>query len=215
MVLATIFAVIFALLFGLAFTFYGLRVFLVMLPVWGFFAGYWIGAQFVSLFTGAGFLGSGVGFVVGLAVGIAFAILSYQIFEFGVVVVTAVFGIAVGTGLMQALGFDSGIAVALGALVIAVLVAWLLFRYDQDRYLVVVMTALGGASLLVAGGLLILGRISTDQIIDAGNTLGPILRDSWLWLLVWLVLAAVGILVQVRTNREFDWRKNDLVQGWS
>lgn len=37
--LSTLFVVLFAVVLGLAFCFAGYRVFLVMLPIWGFFAG--------------------------------------------------------------------------------------------------------------------------------------------------------------------------------
>ena len=213
--LATIFVVIFGVLMGLIFTFFGLRVFLVLLPVWGFFAGFWLGAQASALVLGSGFVDSSTGLLVGLVLGIICAILSYRIFEFGVVLVTAVFGIALGTGVLQALGLDSGWLVVIGGLIIAVVLAWLLFRYDIDRYLIMVLTALGGASLLVGTGLLVFERISLDQVLTSGSAIGPILSDSWIWSLVWLAVAIAGIAVQLRAHRGFDFRKHDLVQGWS
>lgn len=213
--LALIFAIIIAVLLGLAFTFYGLRVFLVLLPVWGFFGGFWLGAQGVSLFLGEGFLATVTGIVAGLVLGIIFAFLSYLIFELGVALVTAAFGVALGTGLMQALGLDSGLLVAIVALLIAVALVWVLYRFRLDRYLVIVVTSLGGASLLVAALLLALGRITLDEMVAAGNALAPVLANSWVWLLLWLGLAVVGVVVQIRAHKGFDFSKNDLVQGWS
>lgn len=213
--LVTIAAIIIGLMLGVAFTFYGLRVFLVLLPVWGFFSGFWLGAQAVTLWLGQGFLATASAIVAGLALGILFAILSYLIFELGVALVTAAFGVALGTGIMQALGLDTGILVAIISIAIAFLLVLLLHRFDLDRYLVIGITALGGASLLVAAGLLTFGQISLDQLQDAGNALGPILRHSWFWGLLWLGLAAAGIFVQIRAHGDYDFRKNDLVQGWS
>ena len=43
--LSILFISLFALILGLAFCFAGYRVFLVMLPIWGFFAGFWLGAM--------------------------------------------------------------------------------------------------------------------------------------------------------------------------
>ena len=165
--LITILAVIFGLAMGLAFTFYGLRVFLVMIPVWGFFAGYWLGALGVSLILGEGFLASSTSFLVGMATAVAVALL------------------------------------------------WVLHRYSYDRYLVIVITSLGGASLLVAAALILVGRIQVNEVVTSGNALSPILNDSSLWMVAWLLLAAVGIFAQIRAHRGFDFTKHDLVQGWS
>lgn len=213
--LALIFAITIAVLFGLALTFYGLRVFLVLLPVWGFFAGFWLGAQGVALILGEGFLATITGILAGTALGIIIGVLSYMIFAAGITLVTAVFGVALTTGILQALGMDSGVIVVMVALVVAAILVYLLFRYRLDRYLVIVVTALGGASLLAMALLLGLGRVTLDQLLVAGNALGPVLRDSWIWLLVWLGVAAVGVAFQIRAHKEFDFEKHDLVQGWS
>ena len=46
-----------AIAIGAAFAFYGFRVFLILLPIWGFFAGFLLGAGVMdSLFPDAGFL---------------------------------------------------------------------------------------------------------------------------------------------------------------
>jgi hypothetical protein len=212
--LATIFAAVLAVGLGLAFTFYGLRLFLVLLPVWGFFAGFWLGAQGVALILGQGFLATVTSILVGSVLGILFGVLSYMIFGAGVTLVTAVVGVVLTTGILQALGFDSGVVVVMLALLVAAILVYLLFRYRLDRYLIIVLTALGGASLLESALLLGLGRVTLDQMLAAGNALGPVLRDSWLWLLVWLGVAAVGVVFQIRAHRGFDFSKDDLVQGW-
>ena len=61
--LAAITLALFAVLLGAAFCFAGYRFFLVMLPIWGFFGGFWIGAT-VGIF-GAGLLGAVVGRTLG------------------------------------------------------------------------------------------------------------------------------------------------------
>ena len=54
------FTVIVAALFiaalGAALCFFGYRVFLVLLPIIGFFAGFWLGAEVVSIIFGTGYL---------------------------------------------------------------------------------------------------------------------------------------------------------------
>ena len=41
-----------AIAIGMAFAFYGFRVFLILLPIWGFFAGFLLGANGVSYILG-------------------------------------------------------------------------------------------------------------------------------------------------------------------
>jgi hypothetical protein len=52
-VLAVFLAALFALLLGLALCFGGYRFFLVMLPIFGFFAGFWLGAEATTLIFGS------------------------------------------------------------------------------------------------------------------------------------------------------------------
>lgn len=213
--LATLFIVLFGLVMGLALTFYGMRVFLVLLPVWGFFAGFWLGAQLAAMLLGEAFLASNTGLLSGLVLGVVFGFIAYFRFELGVALVVATFAMNLANGILQGLGYeDTGVVMGLILLAVAVLVVWALIRFKFDRYLIIVITALAGASVLVATGLLFFGGLSTAELVAAGNTLGPILRASWLWSLAWLVLAALGVIGQLRMHRNFDFTMHDLVDGW-
>ena len=68
---------ILAILLGLAALFAGYRLFLLLLPIWGFFAGFFIGATAITLLLGDSFLVTVTGWVVGFILGLIFAILSY------------------------------------------------------------------------------------------------------------------------------------------
>jgi hypothetical protein len=65
------------LLFGLAVAYGGYRLFLILLPIWGFFFGFGLGAQTLQAIFGVGFLSTISSWVVGLIVGLIFAVLSY------------------------------------------------------------------------------------------------------------------------------------------
>ncbi len=82
--LSVLFVALFALIVGLAFCFAGYRVFLVMLPIWGFFAGFWLGAEVTTLLFGSGFLATTTGWVIGFVVGLLGAVLSYLLYFLGV-----------------------------------------------------------------------------------------------------------------------------------
>lgn len=213
--LSIILAVILALLLGIAFCFLGIRTFLVLLPVWAFFAGFWLGAVLTNYVLAQGFLGTATGIIAGLVVGGIFAALAYFKFPIGVALLTGVFAAAVANGILQALGVQSGALVAVAVLAVAALVVWILFRYEGDRIVIMVVTALGGASLLMLVPLLPLGRVTLEQLRNSGSIIAPVLNDSWLWILAWIVLAVAGFLVQWRTSRNYRFETHDLVTGWS
>ena len=65
------------ILFGLAVCFVGYRLFLVLLPIWGFVFGLVLGAQTIQALFGEAFLATVTSWVVGFIVGGIFAVLSY------------------------------------------------------------------------------------------------------------------------------------------
>ena len=52
-----------AMLFGLAVVFYGYKLFLILLPVWGFFFGFFLGAETIHFLFSQSFLGTVTGWV--------------------------------------------------------------------------------------------------------------------------------------------------------
>lgn len=210
-----ILASLLALALGIAFCFLGIRTFLVFLPVWAFFAGFWLGARLSSFILEQGFLGTFNGILAGLVVGTIFAIIAYLKFPVGIALVAGAFAAAVANGILQALGLTTGVGVALAVLAAALLVVWALFRFEWDRILVMAITALGGASLLLLSPMLLLGRVSLAQLRESGSAIAPIISDSWWWLLAWLALAAAGLYFQWRTSHDYMFTTHDLVTGWS
>jgi hypothetical protein len=70
-------------------------------------------------------------------------------------------------------------------------------------YIVIVNSALGGASLAVAGLLTLMGTITvmelangaTVAVVDEARFQGA----GWLWVLLWIIVAVVGIFFQVQS----------------
>jgi hypothetical protein len=212
--LATITLALFAVLLGAAFLLAGYRFFLVMLPIWGFFGGLWLGAYTVTLIFGTGFLATTTGLVVGVVVGIIGAVLSYLFYLVGVVIIAAALGGALGSGIMGALGFDPGLVTAIVAIVSALVAVALTLLLNLQKYVIIVLTAIAGAALVVLSGMLAFGQVTLAELQAGGNLLQPIFQGSWFWGLVWLVLAVVGVVVQIRANRTYVFTKEMYVEGW-
>ena len=176
---------IIALAVGAGFCFYGFKFFLILLPLWAFVAGFATGAQAMSVLFGDGFLATVTGWVIGFLTGAVFAVISYLWFWAAVVLLGAAVGYQLGVGAMALINLHGFGAVAVGTIVLGV-----------PRALVVALTALGGSATMVAGALLIIGRVKPDALGD--GIVGAIIYDNILWLLVFAVVAALGIVWQLR-----------------
>ena len=210
-----ILASLLALALGIAFCFLGIRTFLVFLPVWAFFAGFWLGALVTNFTLRQGFLGTTNGILAGFVLGTIFAVIAYLKFPLGIALVSSAFAAAITNGILQVIGLQPGIAIAIAVMAAAIIVVWALFRFEWDRILIMAITALGGASLLLLAPILLMGRVTLSQLQASGSAIAPIVTDSWWWLAAWLVLAAVGYTVQRRTSYDFMFTTHDLVNGWS
>ena len=212
--LATVTLALFAVLLGVAFCFAGYRFFLVMLPIWGFFGGFWIGAYTVSLILGGGFLATTTGLVVGFVVGIIGAVLSYLFYLVGVAIIAASFGGALGSGVMGALGFDPGLIMAIVTIVSGLIAAGLTLLLNLQKYVIIILTAVAGAVLIVLAGMLVFGQVSIADLQTGGNFIQPIFQGSWFCGVVWLVLAIAGAILQIRANRTYAFTREMYVEGW-
>jgi len=210
----TILVALFALVLGGFFLLWGYRIFLVMLPIWGFFAGFWLGAQTTSLLFGAGFLATTTGWVVGFVAGLIFALLSYFFYLFGVALIAAAVGAALVSGFLGLFGLGTGLIGLVLALIGAVVLAGVTIIFNLQKYVIILITAIGGANALILSVLLLFGRVSIDDLSAAGSAIRPVLQDSWFWAVVWIALAVVGVVYQIRTNRTFIFEKEDHIEGW-
>jgi hypothetical protein len=64
------------------------------------------------------------------------------------------------------------------------------------------------------GSLLLLGQVALSDVSTAGTAIQPVLQESWLWVILWAVLAIAGFVVQIRANRTFAFSKQDYRVGW-
>jgi hypothetical protein len=92
------------------------------------------------------------------------------------------------------------------ALIGAIIFAVGALMLNLPIYIVIVNSALAGASLAIAGLLTIFGTIEVVELAN-GAALAVVNETklgsaSWLWVLAWLVLAGAGIYYQLRSVDE-------------
>lgn len=188
---------------GVAFLVAGYRLFHVLLPIWSFFVGLWLGAQAITLLLGQPFLESAAGWLVGIATGLILAALSYLFFAIGVVLLGASFGAWFGASMMLLLGISTSFISNMATIITAIIFAALTVFLDIKKHLIIAITAMVGSSAIVTAALLITGTTTMDSFQLSGNLLRPVLNTSAFWLIGWLLLAVAGIAVQERTTRGF------------
>jgi hypothetical protein len=212
--LQTIVGALLALGLGALLVFFGRRVILVLLPVFGFFAGFWIGAEFMQLLLGTGFLGTISGWALGIILALIGAVLSYVFFPIGIALLCGAFAASLLTGFLRWLGIEVNWLLALIGLIVGFVIAWLAFWRKWDSWIVMGLTALGGGMLMALGLAWLFGQITTEQIRAMGDAVNPLLTASPWWLLLVAGLAVAGFIVQMRRELRFQYQQYDYVEVW-
>jgi Domain of unknown function (DUF4203) len=180
---------------GLAWAFYGLKAFLILLPIWAFFIGALLGASWVQELLGDGFFSTVTSWVVAIIFGLFLAVISYLWYTGAVLLLGFTIGYTLGAGLMSAIGLTEIMPLIIGVIIGAV-VAIGFFVLGMPLVLVIVATAIGGAVAATNGALLLLGRIQLEDI-DSGLSEG-LLKDGAIGIVVAIAIAVAGALYQMR-----------------
>src|SRR5215204_4545908 len=111
-----------AILIGAVFCFRGYFAMRIIIPIWGAFAGFVLGAGLVST-AGDEFLSTALSWIVGIAVGLVFGLIAYIYYSVAVIIGMTAIGFVLGTTLMAALGVTWSWLVILVGVVGAVMLA--------------------------------------------------------------------------------------------
>ena len=187
---------ILAILAGGAMLFAGQFVLRIVLPIWGFFAGFAFGAGLFAELADERFLGTVLGWVSGFVFALIFAVFAYFYYAVAVVLAMAAFGFAIGSGLVVALGIDwNWVAVLVGVAIGAVLGLVAVFG-NMPMIVLAVLSSIAGAVSVVAGLMLLVGSLNSADFTRSGFT--DAVDAGWGWYLLLLALALVGIVAQTR-----------------
>ena len=187
-------------LFGLLLAFFGYRLFLLLLPVWGFFFGLALGADTIQwLLPGTGFLTTVTSWVVGFVVGAIFAVLSYLFYLFAVAVIAGSLGYIVTAVILYALGMSPGFLVWIISIIVAVAVIFVTFKFNLQKWVIIIATSILGAAVTF-GTFILLFNPAANFL---ANPVKVALQSSWFLMLLFIVMAVAGIVVQYRQNKNF------------
>lgn len=197
-----------ALLTGAVFCFRGYLAMRLVIPLWGAFAGFMVGAGLVS--GDAGFLGNALGWFVGFGLAIVFGLIAYLYYEVSVVIGMMGIGFVLGTSLMVAFGVSWSWLIVLSGVVMAVALAFVAIAGDLPMVLLTVLTALAGSSVIVAGLMLLFGTFDAEDFSIGMTT--EYVADDWWWFVIYGGLVVGGIVAQFT---DVDRRRESLREAWS
>jgi hypothetical protein len=192
-----------ALLLGLVICFGGYRLFLFLLPIWGFFFGFALGAQTMQALFGVQFAATVTSWVVGFAVGAVFALLAYLFYAIAVAILAGSIGYALGAGFMHLIGLNFGLVVWLVGIAVGVVVIIATFYFNIQKYVIIAATAIGGAGVIIGtlmfgvGGVAVVSKLFENPVRLA-------LQGSPIWTILFLILAVAGIVLQIIHTRDWE-----------
>jgi hypothetical protein len=191
-----------AMLYGSVLAFAGYRFFLVLLPIWGFFFGFGLGAQSIQAIFGTAFLSDVISWVVGFIVGLVFAALSYLFYFIAVGLVAGALGYALGVGIMGLIGIDFGLLSWLVGIALGVLFAIVTYMLNIQKWIIILATSLLGAGVIVGTFLFLFGKLPSAQLV--ANPVKVAMENSPFWLITFIIIAILGFLGQYQSTRNFE-----------
>jgi hypothetical protein len=190
-------------LIGALFCFRGWLAMRIVIPIWGAFAGFLLGAGLIQGWTGDGFLSTSFSWIIGIIFAIVFFFLAYLYFEVSVILAMTFIGFALGVALMSAIGVTWSWVLVVVGLVVGLAFGVLAIATDLPMGVLAVVTALGGASAITAGVMLIVGTVNLDDFDDGVTTKDLVRHNAW-WYVLYLGLAIVGIVAQIAFAAKVD-----------
>jgi hypothetical protein len=191
-----------AIAVGALFCFRGFMAMRIVIPIWGAFAGFLLGAGLVDAATDEPLFDSLLAWLVGLGLAIVFAAIAYLYYEVSVVLAMGATGFALGSGAMVAAGATWSWLIILVGVLAGALLAVVAIVADLPMIILVVLTAFAGATSVVLGVMLLAGVVDTVDLDVASTT--EQLDDDWWWYVSYLALGIVGIVMQTRHTAQMN-----------
>jgi hypothetical protein len=174
----------------------GQLVLRLVIPIWGFFAGFAFGAGIVADFADEHFLGTVLGWVLGLVFAVIFALLAYFYYYVAIVLAMGAAGFAIGWGIVVAFGISWNWVAVLVGLAVGLLVGLVSVFTNVPMIMLVFIGSIAGAVGVTGGIMLLVGSLNSADFSRGDFT--DTVSNSFGWSLLLLVLAIGGILIQAR-----------------
>ena len=88
------------------------------------------------------------------------------------------------------------------ALAVGVALAYVVYRFNLQKYAVILATAAGGTGVIIYTLLAIFDSTLAVRLLE--NPVRLAIANSFWWLLFFLVMVVLGTVVQIQANRTFE-----------
>jgi len=183
-----------AIIAGGAMLLAGQFVLRLLIPIWGFFAGFVFGAGIVAAFADEHFLGTVLGWVLGLVFAVIFAVLAYLYYYVAIVLAMGAAGFAIGSGIIVAFGISWNWVAVLAGLAAGIVLGLVSVFANLPMIVLVFIGAIAGAIGVTGGLMLLVGALDSADFSRGDFT--DTVSNSFGWSLLLLVLAIGGIAIQ-------------------
>jgi hypothetical protein len=157
-----------AIIVGLVVGAFGTRMFYLLLPLWGFLTGLVLGADVVASIAGEGLFATLGGWLAGAGLGLLLAAFAGLWFYGAVLVLGVGLGATVASGLLAALGIDSGPLTLAAGVAAGIGMGLVVIATDGPSVLVAAITGYAGATWVTVGVLLLAGRVHLADLHSVG-----------------------------------------------
>jgi hypothetical protein len=192
-----------AIVIGGVFCFWGYFAMRIVIPIWGFFAGFMLGAGATAFFDDSEFLSTVLGWILGFFIGLLFALIAYLFYEIAVVLAFAGIGFTFGSGLMAALNIDWDWFVILIGVAVGILFGIVAVVTELPMVVLVVFSTIAGALAMTAGLMLVFNALDTEDFSNAAIV--DLIEDDWWWWVIAFALAIFGLVAQMKVITRMRW----------
>jgi len=165
-----------------------------LIPIWGFFAGFAFGAGIVAAFADEHFLGTVLGWVLGLVFAVICAVLAYLYYYVAIVLAMGAAGFAIGSGIVVAFGISWNWVAVLVGLAFGIVFGLVSVFANVPMIVLVVVGSFAGAVGVTGGLMLLVGSLDSADFSRGDFT--DTVSNSFGWSLLLLALAVGGIVIQ-------------------
>jgi hypothetical protein len=125
-----------------------------------------------------------------------------MIYFFAVALVAGSLGYSVGAGLMLAILPNLTFIPWLVGIVVGTVFAFAVLALNFQKIVIIVATAMQGAAVIIGVFLFMFGKLPPPEL--TANPVNAVLSDSPLWMILYIVIAILGIAGQMASTRRWE-----------
>ena len=103
---------------------------------------------------------------------------------------------------MNLIGLEGGFLVWLVGIALAIVVIFVTFKWNLQKYVIILATSVGGTLVIVGTFMFGLGGLTVPML--AQNPVQHALSNNPFWAIFGIILVIVGIVVQLRANSGYE-----------